>query len=251
MTWTLRWAVLGSLLVGLTVSTARTWAQEEEGDVEDQPSIVVSGTGRLSAAPDQADISVGVVTQDATAKGALDLNTQAMTRLISELKERGVAAKDIQTANINVSPQYSQPPQRPQGGEFVPRIVAYQVTNTVTVTARDLKKLGELLDAVVTAGANQMYGINFRIAEPEKLLDQARKAAVADARRKAELFAGEAGVVLGRPLRIRESDGAAPPMPMFKGRAMAMAAAAPVPVEAGEQELSVTIQVEYAIQAAK
>ena len=116
-------------------------------------------------------------------------NTESMNRLLATVKEQGVAAKDVQTTNVNVNPQYYQPPPRRPGeaqNEFVPRIVAYQVTNTVHLKVRDLDKLGAILDAVVSAGANQVYGISFQIDKPEKLLYEARKQAVADARMKAE-----------------------------------------------------------------
>lgn len=227
-------------------------------DHEDKPmerTISVTGTGKVSAAPDLADINVGVVTQAATAREALAANTEAMTAIQALLKERGVAAKDVQTVNISVQPQYSQPRPPAPGREpepFVPRIVAYQVTNTVQITARDLGKLGSILDAVVQSGANQMNGISFRVDEPEKLLDQARKRAMADARRKAEQLAGESGVVVGPPISINESGGPIPPpMPKYARGAEMMMAAAPVPVAAGEQELSVVVSVIYELKPAE
>ena len=122
------------------------------------------------------------------------------------------------------------------------------------MTARDLTKLGELLDAVVTAGANQMFGISFRIDEPDALLDAARKKAMADARKKAELMAGEAGVVVGFPITIRDEPAPYVPQlhPMMGRAMMAMAAAAPsVPMAAGEQELSVTVHVVYELKMPK
>jgi uncharacterized protein YggE len=221
-----------------------------------KPSISVAGEGRVTAAPDVAEIHVGVVTQASTARDALAANNEAMNRLMEVVKERGVATKDVQTSNINVSPQYSQPPQPRPGREdqaegFVPRIVAYNVTNTVQITARKLDKLGELLDAVVQAGANQMHGISFRVDEPEKLLDQARKSAMADAKRKAEILVGEAGVVLGSPIQISESSGPIPfqQQKMMFGRAMAAAEA--MPVAPGEEELKVSVSVTYELRAAR
>ncbi len=225
---------------------------------EDKPmerTISVTGKGKVTAAPDVADINVGVTTQAETARDALAGNTEAMTAILDALKQRGVAARDLQTTNINVSPQYSQPnPPRPGQRQepFVPRIVSYQVSNTVRITARDLSKLGSILDAVVQSGANQMNGITFRVEEPEKLLDLARKQAMADARRKAELLAGESGVVVGLPITINESGGSfPPPRPMYARGEMMMAASAPVPVAAGEDELSVTVSVVYELKPAK
>jgi uncharacterized protein YggE len=221
------------------------------------PTISVSGTGKVSAIPDVAVIQVGVATQASTAQAALSANNEAMNRLHEILKERGVASKDVQTTQIQVTPQYSQPAPR-QGNtpqqEFIPRLVGYRVDNTVQVRARHIDKLGPLLDALVGAGANQIHGISFHVDAPEKLLDEARRRAMADAKRKAETLAGEAGVVVGLPITITESWGGmpAPQMPMFAGRGMAaMAAPAPMPVAAGEQELSVSVQVVYELKHAK
>lgn len=246
---------VGIALLAL-VAPGLTHAQDEEErmDIDELPRISVSGTGTISAKPDLGDINVGVVTQAPTAREALTANTESMNKLLATVKEQGVAAKDVQTTNVNVNPQYSQPaPTRPgeAQNEFVPRIVAYQVTNTVHLKVRDLDKLGAILDSVVSAGANQIYGISFQIDKPEKLLSQARKQAVADARMKAEELAGEAGMVLGQPLRIIESGGGPAPIMPRMGRMMMADAAAAVPVAAGEQELSVSIQVEYELKSPK
>ncbi len=219
-------------------------------------TISVNGNGKISSVPDQALINVGVATQAPTAQQALAANSEAMERLQALLKERGVAAKDVQTTQIQVHPQYNQqrpqPPGQPQV-EFVPRIVGYRVDNTVQVTSRQIDKLGALLDALVQAGANQIHGIQFRMGEPEKLLDEARKRAMADAKRKAEMLAGEAGVVLGSPVSIQEEGaGSIPPPRPYGARMMGMMAAeSAVPVAAGEQELSVTVQVIYEMKDAK
>ncbi|RUL87087.1 SIMPL domain-containing protein [Tautonia sociabilis] len=233
-------------LFGMTLASV---AQED--GMSDRSTVSVSGEGRISAAPDVADISVGVVTEAETARDALSSNNRAMASLTEQLKQKGVAAKDIQTTNINLSPKYSQPSPRPPGQpgfqeSFTPRIVGYSVVNSVRVTVRDLRKLGELLDAVVTAGANQMNGISFRVERSETLLDEARKRAVAEARRKAEQLCGELGVVLGAPVQVVEGGGfIPPPQPMM---ARAMMAAEAVPVSPGEQELSVSVQVVFEIR---
>lgn len=219
----------------------------------DLRTISVSGTGRISAAPNIADIDIGVVTQASTARDALSANNEQMETLHKVLKERGVAAKDIQTTNFNINPQYSQPPV-PQPGvpqrEFVPKIIGYNVQNSVRITARDLAKFGEVLDAVVTAGANQMHGIRFRIDGNESLLENARKKAMQEAKKKAELMAGEAGVIVGLPISIRDEASPMPPNPQpMMGRAMLSAAS--VPIASGEQELSVTVHVVYELKTAK
>jgi uncharacterized protein YggE/ribose/xylose/arabinose/galactoside ABC-type transport system permease subunit len=240
-------------LIPLAACLATLWpARATRGDepMQEPPSISVSGVGKITAAPNVAEISVGVVTQGVAARDALTANNEAMAALMDRLKQGGVEAKDVQTTNISINPRYSQPAPRPGNlppNEFVPRIVGYDVNNMVQITARDLAKLGVLLDAVVGAGANQMHGIRFRIDEPERLLDGARREAMADARRKAELLAREAGVTVGRPLRIQESGGASPPPMPMRGMRMAAMAESAVPVAAGEQELRVTVHVIYRI----
>jgi uncharacterized protein YggE len=224
--------------------------EDDAMDVNKLPSLSVSGEGKVSAAPDTADVNVGVVTQAPTAKEALAANTEAMTKLIATLKEQGIAEKDVQTQNLSIQPQYTQPPRNRENQEFVPKIAAYQVTNTVQVTSRKIDALGGILDALVQSGANQMYGISFRVDKPEALLDEARVAAVSDAKRKAELIAKAAGVKLGPPIQISESGTMPMPRPlMMRGMAAApmMAASAPVPVAGGEQDFSVSVSVTYQI----
>jgi uncharacterized protein YggE len=230
----------------------------EEHHME-KPTISVSGTGRISSAPDVAEIQVGVRSQAETAKKALAANNEAMNALFTALKERGVAAKDIETTQVQVSPQYSQPaprvqPRRPDAqeeNEFIPRIIGYRVDNTVQITVRQIDKMGAMLDATVEAGANQIHSISFRVDKPEKLMEEARKQAMADAKRKADTLAGEAGVVVGFPIKIEDDAGSPPPAPRFMGRAAMMAAPAPMPIAGGEQEISVTVHVVYELKHAK
>ena len=240
-------AVLAIAAMFLGPGEGRSLADEKE---DPMPTIVVSGTGKVSAVPDVAEINVGVQTQAVTAREALSANNKAMAALVDALKQQGIADKDVQTTRIQVNPQYTQPRQQPGGGvaqDFVPRIAAYQVINSVQVTAREIARLGSVLDAVVQAGGNQMNGISFRVDQPEALLDEARRDAMADAKRKAELFASSAGVSVGPPRSIQES-GASPPPPRPMMYAARAAMAESVPVSAGEQELSVTVNVIYELR---
>lgn len=246
-----------AIALALALSAARpslSAAQQGIDERSNVPSLSVVGHGKVSAMPDVADINIGVVSQGPTAKDALQSNSEAMAGLQKVLKERGVASKDIETTQIQVSPVYSHPdPRRPiPAEEFVPKVVGYRVTNAVQVTARDIHKLGEMLDAVVGAGANQVTGISFRVEKCEQLLDQARKLAMADAKRKAELLAGEAGVVLGPARQISEA-GSSPSRPMILGAAapQAMMARSAPSVAPGEQDLAVSVQVSYAIMPPK
>lgn len=239
--------LLGFALIGATI------ARGQDGGAS-QRTLSVGGTGRVSAAPDVADVSMGVVSEAATAREALTANNAAMAKLRETITGLGIADKDVQTTGINLSPRYSQPPQprpgqlAPQQQDTTPRIVGYSVTNSVRVTARDLAKLGQILDAVVTAGANQMHGISFRVEASEAKLDEARAKAVADAKRKAEQLCELTGTTLGQPLQINESGGALPPPRPMAMMGRAMMAAESVPVAPGEQELSVSVQIVYAIE---
>lgn len=208
------------------------------------PSVTVVGTAEVHGEPDMAEINVGVVTEAESAGEAVKQNNQAMEDLLAALDEHKIAKKDIQTTSFNISPQRRHDPSR--RGE-PPEIVGYQVTNQVHVKVRRIEKLGEILDAVVARGANQIHGIHFSISDPAKLLDEARRKAMQDARRKAELYAQAAETKLGKVLLIEETS-AQPPRPMLRRSVSLMAAGeGAVPVAPGEQTLSAQVTVTYAL----
>lgn len=209
-------------------------------------SIIIDGQGEVRAAPDMAMISSGVTTQGSTAREALDANTAAMAELIAALKAEGIEARDIQTSGFSVNPNYVYSDARDEHGySLPPKINGYQVSNTVTVAVRDLAELGSILDKSVTVGANTINGVSFSVADPSELYDQARKAAFADARKKAELYAAAAGAKLGELEAITESQGYNAPQPYPMYARAEMAASAPVPVEAGEMSFTITVKVEW------
>jgi len=208
---------------------------------DDKRRLSLTGTGTVSAAPDKAHISTGVVSDAASASAALAANNRAMTRIIAELKTQGLAAKDIQTANFSVQPLY----RRFKDGRPA-EITGYRVTNSVRITVRDLPRLGTILDKVVTLGSNRINGIEFALDDAEKLRDAARRKAVADATRKARLYAESAGVRLGDVLSISETT-AYPPRPVYRARLQAAPAAA-VPVQSGEQSIQVQVNMSWALK---
>ncbi len=205
-------------------------------------TVSVTATGSVSADPDQAAISTGIQTEGETAREALSRNNAAMSKLIDGLKALGIGPKDIQTTGLNVNPRY----QNYRDGR-PPVINGYQAMNQVRITVRDLKRLGEILDQSVTLGANQMSGIAFDVSTAEVLRDDARKVAMANALRRATLYATAAGAEVGPVLSIAEDARMAGPRPMVMGRA-AMAAEASVPVEPGSQRLEVQVHVTYALK---
>ncbi|WP_108397171.1 SIMPL domain-containing protein [Devosia submarina] len=209
-------------------------------------TITIDGIGEVRAAPDMAIITSGVTTQGATAREALDANSAAMAELVNTLKESGIEARDIQTSGFSVNPDYVYTDERDENGYTrPPKIAGYQVTNSVTLSVRDLEALGTILDKAVTVGANTINGISFSVADPSDLLDDARRLAFADAREKAGLYAEAADSSLAELVSISESQSfnQPPPMPMYAMRAEA--AAASVPVEAGELSFSINVTVQW------
>lgn len=203
-------------------------------------TITVTGEGVVTAAPDIATVSLGVTSQGATAAEAMDANTAALTAVLERVKAAGVEGRDIQTSTLNLNPNWSN-----SDGSSMPVIQGYVATNVLQIRVRDLAKLGGVLDAAITDGANTLNGISFGLAEPDPAMDEARKAAVAKARARAELLTGAAGVSLGRIVTISEGGGYAPPMPMY--RMEAAMADAPVPVEGGEVGVTATVTITWEI----
>ncbi len=208
--------------------------------------ITIQGRGEVRAAPDMATIMSGVTTQGATAREALDANTAAMSELIAALKEAGIEARDIQTSGFSVNPNYVYSDARDDlGYTLPPKINGYQVANSVTVVVRDLEDLGSILDQSVTVGANTVNGVSFSVADPSELLNEARKAAFADARAKAELYADVAGATLGSLESINETQDYGSPQPYAMYARAEMQSSADVPVEAGELTFAITVNVAW------
>ena len=201
--------------------------------------ITMGGHGEMRATPDTAMLSAGVSTEGATAAAALSANNSRMQAVIAAIKKLGVPDKDVRTSNFSVSPQYANP------NNETPRVTGYQASNQVDVRLEDVTKLGTALDALVTAGANQMHGVSFLIRNDAELLSQARAAAVTEARAKAETFAKAAGVSLGAILSISEG-GSPAPRPFYAAAPMAMAKA--VPVAMGEQSVSADVTIIWEIK---
>jgi len=231
-------ATTTALLV-LAAWAAPAGAQEARG-VHQVISVV--GEGKAMAPPDMATIRTGVVTQAESAGDALNGNNAAMRRILTLLQEHGVAEKDVQTSSFNVSPVYEHDNQ----GRREPAVVAYRVHNEVQVRVRKLDSLGEVLDALVQVGSNQIHGVSFDVAEPEDLNNKARARAVHNARRRAAAYAKAASVQVGRVLQISEQP-AEPPRPMQAAMEF-RAAASNVPIATGEQEFIVIVKVIYELR---
>lgn len=232
------------LVVGLAaLANGNSWANDDLASREPENTLRVTGEGKATAPPDMATVQTGVVTEAASATAALAANNQAMGEVHAVLKRHGVAAKDVQTTRFNVSPQY----RHDDKGRRRPEIIGYRVTNQVRVRVRKLSGLGDVLDALVEAGSNRLSGIQFGIADPEPVRDQARTRAIQNAQHRARVYAQAAGVQVGRILSISEQPLARPPRP-FEARALAAGDAAGVPVAPGEEEIRLTVNVVFALE---
>lgn len=208
----------------------------------------MQGHGEVYAAPDTAFVSSGVTSQAATARGALDANTKAMTDLIATLKAAGIESRDIQTSGFSVSPNYVYTDERDANGYALPpKINGYVVGNMVTVRVRALASLGIVLDQMVTVGANTINSVSFSVDDPRELYEEARLAAFKDAKAKADLYAGAAGIGLGNIVSISESTGYSPQPYLMREMASDVAASAPVPVETGEMAFSIDVSVTWTL----
>lgn len=202
--------------------------------------ITVSATGSVEASPDLARVQSGVIVEGETAAQALAGNSDAMGKLISGLKESGIEPKDIQTSQFRVEPRYTNP----RDGQ-APQINGYRVVNEVQVTVREVSKLGGILDALVKLGANQMNGLSFEVSKAETLKDDARKAAIDNALRRAKLLAAAAGAEVGDVISISEDVVHGGPRPFAMARA---AKAEAVPVEGGSETLEARVTVTWALK---
>jgi uncharacterized protein len=233
--------MLRSILVAFVISSSViTPAMSEEAKM--QRTLSLSGHGEVRTTPDIASLSVGVITNAQTATAALDANNKAMQAVLGSLNAAGIAARDIQTSNLTVSQRYDNRTDR----NSQPQTAGFDASNNVSIVIRDLGALGKILDQVVNAGANQVNGISFGIENEEPKLDDARKLAVKEARRKAQLYAAASGVVLGDILTISENAAYQPQSgAVFKARAES---ADSVPIAQGEQVLAVDVNVTWEIK---
>ncbi len=238
------WALVLVVGAAYLVLLARNAAKEHEyigrpGNARD--TIAVSAEGKVTALPDIASISVGVMTEKKTVAEAQQENTAKMNAIIAKVKEFGVAAEDIKTVNYSIYPQYDWIDNRQVERGF-------QVSQSVQLKVRDLSKIGEVLASAGELGANQVGGVNFTIDEPEELRQQARLKGLEAAKAKAQELASAAGVKLGRIVGFSESDGYVPPVLYAREAAMGLGGGSAAPsIESGSQDVVVNVAVIYEI----
>ncbi|QCO58014.1 DUF541 domain-containing protein (plasmid) [Pseudorhodobacter turbinis] len=224
-------------LLAFAVPTLSVPLHAQEVSAGQAAQISVTGEGVVMAAPDMATVTLGVTSSDKTAKAAMDANSVALAAVLENLKAAGIKSADMQTSGLSLQPEWdsnSAGNGRTIGG--------YTARNRLTVRVRVLDKLGAVLDAAVKDGANTLDGVEFGVAEPGPLLDAARVRAVTNARKRAEVITGAAGVRLGQIAAITEGGGysQAP-----RGAMFARAEMDSVPVEAGEISFAVNVNISW------
>jgi len=220
----------------------------------DSMGIWVSGEGKVTAIPDVAVLTLGVEAEAATVEEAMDEAAVAMNRVIDSLHNNGVAEKDIKTQWFNVYPITQwvdlRSPISSWAGDDYEVLVGYRVTNMVTVKIRNIDAAGDIIDAVAKAGGDltRLNGVSFTVDDPSVYEDEARELAVADAKAKAQQLARSAGVGLGKPFYISESGGY---YPTYWDEGMDLKGGTvygSTPISAGETEITLTVQMAFAIQ---
>ncbi|MBO9668912.1 MAG: SIMPL domain-containing protein [Sphingobium sp.] len=210
------------------------------------PVVTLSVTESVDAAPDKATVNTGVETRALTAKAAMAQNATQIDALIAALLKSGIERKDIQTSGINLNPQYDYANRKDGEG---PRFIGYQANNNLTVTIRKLDKAGDIIDAMVGAGATNINGPAFGITDTSKLEEQARTKAVKTAQTRANFYALAAGYRGAKLLSISETGEFSPPPIAYEARlSVAAPAAAKTSVEPGQLSTSVTLNFRYMLE---
>jgi uncharacterized protein len=223
------------ILKTLSLSTALALFFVQGAFAETMRTITVTGEGIVETNPDQATISLGVTTNAETAVAALAANSEAMAKMMEQLKAAGVAQADLQTSNLSLNPNWSG------YDSSSPTIAGYVASNMLNVRVRDLTALGTILDAAVSDGANTMNGITFGLSEPNPVMNEARTRAVADATSRATVLAMAAGAELGPIVSITEGGTFPGPAPMFRAQDSS------VPIATGDLAMTASVTVTFEI----
>lgn len=244
------------ILFGLGVFAALTFilaimgsaSADDSSSTVKERTVTVTGTGSIYAVPDIAKFSTGVVTEADTSADAMQKNAQLMDSVVNAIRRAGIPEKDIRTGRLTLEPVYNYYSQ-PQGSTEKPKIVGYRATNTVTVTVRDMSKVGTTIDAASNAGANKVNGVSFELSDEKssEVYKEALKKAVSEGADKAKTIADAAGTG-ALTLKSLSESGTYYPQPYymdFAGAEAKAASVAPTPVSPGEQKVQATVSMVY------
>ncbi len=212
------------------------------GSNNNQHTITIPAEGKITAVPDTATVNASIVTQAATAQDAQSQNNAKADKIIAFIKNQGIADKDIQTTNYNVAPQYNFP-------KNTRNLNSYTFNQTLTVKVHDFSKLNVILDGVTANGANEITGVSYGFDNPDALKEQAREAALANARAQAQKLADATGLKLGKVITFSETNNTPYPIPYAVGAPMARGAAnSDTQIQPGSQEIDAQVSVTYEVQ---
>jgi len=238
-------AVALALIVLLMVGSAAA-GQGSAGS--EAPTIVVTGSGDVSAAPDRAVVNLGAVAEAKQAIEAQKQLNQIMQRVVKDIKALGIADEKIRTDRLSLYPVYSNPGRKTDQEPEAPRIVGYRAATTVQVQVDDLERVGSVIDAGITAGANQLANLSFELRDDGKYRQQALKLAAQEARVKADAIAAAMNLQLGEVVEIRE-EGAR--MPYSSERKYAAPASGGTPIQPGQIEVSAGVNIRFKLNPPK
>lgn len=241
---------LATLLFAIPAAAQDLDPLHPETGHEPVPVIQVSGSGTVLAAPDEAQVRLGVLAQRPSAREAQDEANRIAAAILSGVAELGVPAEQVQTSELQLFPVYTDRDPRRLEEDGEPRIVAYRANYVVTVRVEDLEKVGPVIDSGLDAGANQLQGVSFSLSDDEPVQGEALARAVAEARGKAETMARALGVGLGPVLDAVEG-GTVTPMPHFAAARFESADAREsqaTPVSAGQIRVSARVTLRYRIE---
>lgn len=231
------------LLVACAVGSAG--AQAPNDRAERPPTLTVSGTGESSAAPDRAVVRLGAVGENAEAGAAQDQVNRIMQQVLEAVGQLGVPERSVQTEDLSLTPVYSDFRPRPNQEPEQPRITGYRASSVISIELDDLTQIGDVVDAGIKAGANQLQGVFFQLRDSAAARSSALAAAVEDARMRADAIAGAMNMELDGVREIYTGDTfQRPPMPL-QGARFDMAEMASTPVMPGQVELSANVTISW------
>lgn len=230
------------VLAGVVAPRQYAAPKAAPGDTEPDHTISVAGQGKVTVTPDMARVQLGVQVQKPTGKAARDAAAAAMSAVVAAIRKQGVGDKDIQTTQVSLSAVYDYPTGS------APVLRGYQLSNQVLATVRDLSKISDVIDSAVRAGATSVDSIGFDVSDRTAAEAQARQAAAADARAKADVYAKALGLSITGVASVAEQAST----PIWYGREYAAGApvgdaAAPTPVLPGSTDITITVQVAFLI----
>lgn len=233
----LRTLLVSSALVAASAVPAFAQAAEQ------QPTLSLSASADVRVDPEFASVSSGVVTRAETAQAAVRANADAMSAVFQSLRRAGVDSDDMQTSQLSVSPVYAD---RREPGQIELNIIGYEARNTVIAKVRNTDRVGQVIDAMVAAGANNINSVTFGAENTDEALNQARRNAISSLLEKAALFADAGGFELCGIRRMGE-DYARPPQPVMMSARFAEDSAASTPVSAGQLTLTASVNADFCI----